>query len=435
MIEFYNSLLDDLLQYIFILSCSLLMYKLLFKKYVFSFFDPLFLSLVFSSFATSVVIFLYFQDLIDDYFFGNFILTQLSFVVGFYFFKPISKADSLKSHFKKIKNDYSTFEFLYYASVLLFVFSNLMTYYLLGIPILNEYGRLTTYSDSGGLGVLSRIISVTRPIILIYILDCYIKTSLGMGNKLIFLFLLLTSILSGSKSALLEVVFVSILTQFFFWKNNTDFTNLNRIRNQFFFFAFAGAILIISLGQNTAKSLIDLLLLFINRFINSGDIFMYAYTSDVLVNIPNTSGLLAVFSDVLGFTRIIPYSKLPDALGLQIWQNYHENFNYQMGPNPRHNVFGLHYFGFYGAIFYSFIIGILSSFFRNKLYNILPKGLIPCVFYVLCYPLVDLRVDSTLAVSSITNILFIFCPLLFISYVLSYSFTKPMLNLNVNTFK
>lgn len=54
-------------------------------------------------------------------------------------------------------------------------------------------------------------------------------------------------------------------------------------------------------------------------------------------------------------------------LGFQLFQ-YHYDVDIMTGPNSRHNVFGLFYFGFLGSIIFSFLVGYLSSFFRNVIF-------------------------------------------------------------------
>jgi len=416
---FYEHLLSSPFEFVLIQLLSGIIYYFLFRRYIFSIFDPLFISFLLSSFGTSVVCFLRLTGETNTFYFSSYLLTQVAFVIGFLSIKPISKKNSFQSSFRNIKDDMKIIKILYTLSIFLFILSHVISYLKLGIPIFNKYGRLATYASGGGLGILSRIISITRPIILIYTLHKYSNSKLNLINKLVLVIFLVTAFLSGSKSAILEILFISVLFQYFQWKSNINLSKLDKLRKIFAVSALIGAILIISISaanQSTEKSPIVILLY---RFINSGDVFMYAYTSNVLDNIPKASGFTAIFSDFFGFTRIIPYDKLPDALGMQIWQTYHNNFNYFMGPNPRHNVFGLHYFGFYGSIIYSFSIGLVSSFFRNSLFRILPIGLISFTIYILFSPLVDLRVDSTMQLSNLTNIIFIFFPLLMFSVIVN----------------
>ncbi len=430
---FYNQLLNNPFDFVLIQLLSVTIYYFLFKRYIFSLFDPLFLSFIFSSFGTSVVCFLRLTGEINTFYFNSYLFTQVAFIVGFLIIQPISKENSFQSSFRNIKDDLKIIKILYTVSIFLFIASHIISYYKLGVPIFNKYGRLATYTSGGGFGILSRIISVTRPIILVYTLHKYTNSKLNLINKLVLVIFLVTALLSGSKSAILQIIFIAVLFQYFQWKSNVNLTKLDKLRKTFAVFALIGAISIISvstINQSNGNSSITIL---IYRFINAGDIYMYAYTSDVLDSIPNASGFIAIFSDFFGITRIIPYDQLPDALGMQIWQTYNNNFNFIMGPNPRHNVFGLHYFGFYGSIMYSFSIGLLSSFFRNSLYRILPMGLISCTIYILCSPLVELRVDSTMQLSALTNITFIFFPLLIFSVIINEIQKKSHLKFASNT--
>lgn len=88
------------------------------------------------------------------------------------------------------------------------------------------------------------------------------------------------------------------------------------------------------------------------------------------------------------------------------------------GPNARHNVFGLIYYGFFGSIFFSYCLGVVLSFIRNKLPYILRANFFGgAIFtYLMCRG-ASIDTDPMLTITYFDNIVFII-PVLFIMYLL-----------------
>jgi len=417
--EFYALLIENPISFIIILILTTFFYCILFRRYLFSFFDPFTLSIIYSVFATSVVSFMSFYGVINKFHIAHFYMSQFAFFIGFFIFKPFKFPEFNKQNIG-FKNDSKIFLILSIISFILYAGSTLISWKSVGIPILQD-SRLGIYADSGGLGVLERVISICKPILIIFVIQRFLKKKINLLVLCMFCFLVLESVLSGSRTSLFEIVFISFF--YILFSSSQDIYLKNKVKNiqkYFSLIAIIGVVVILMLKISDAITFKYAILAIGSRFLNSGDIFMYSYTTNVLNELHQYSGFYALFKDLFGFTRMIPYNNLPPSLGIEIYKHTHVNPIENIGPNSRHNIFGLFYWGLMGSIVFSFVIGIITSFVRNKLVILLPKkGMLGLTIYTLLYPLANIRVDPTLAVKALTNILFIFIPIFIISTILS----------------
>ncbi|WP_301381824.1 hypothetical protein [Aliarcobacter butzleri] len=155
------------------------------------------------------------------------------------------------------------------------------------------------------------------------------------------------------------------------------------------------------------------------RFLHSGDIFFMLYPNNYLMELKQANGFIALFKDFLGTFRVISWENLPVNIGYQTFE-FHYNTNILTGPNARHNIFGLFYFGFAGAIVFSFLIGFLMSFIRNRIYKILKPTASNLTFYVLIALSINfLNQDPAgMAVGYFVSIIIFFTLIYAISYIL-----------------
>lgn len=420
--------LDYALFYIFI---SGLVSYLLMRKNIYSIFDPLFFGMIMASCAYSTVLYSHHFDLISNYYFYSFILTQSFFFFGFLLNKPILKSDY--SHFNinyGRESDISPAFFIYILGSCLFILSQLIVYYVSGIPLLME-SRLEMYAGGGGYGLLGRIIYVTSIISLSFASYrlFFMKNKLlsNFYDYFIVLFSIMVAALSGSKAGILILLFTVFITLFFGRKINFNKKTEKKFQKIAVFLLVllipvAFLTLYIQLGfEGIDEILISLAL----RFVHSGDIFFMSYPNDVLMHLnTNDNGIFALFRSILGALRIVSREDLPVNLGLQVyWYQYDTDLI--SGPNARHNVFGLFYFGFIGSLFFSFSVGYIFGFVRNRLY----KKLKPTQTNVILYTLLVMSINyagqdpSGQAIEYLFSVLLIFTPLYFISLML-YAISK-----------
>jgi oligosaccharide repeat unit polymerase len=412
--------------------CSVI-YFIIYRKYIYSILDPLALHIIMSASASSVVLFLFQISLIKEYYFYSFMFTQLSFVAGFMLTKPISYRTLIKENNKStLIYDVST-KYLYLLSLILYLFSILTTYYINGIPLFME-SRLEAFSGGSGFGIFGRIIPITTIIILsiAFYNIFFIKKRTYIVDKFVILTVIINAIFSGSKSEILYIFFVLFFVIFFNYQSSSDKIivikkRFERLKWYLLLFSIVVVLLIINIqvslkygADNTMNPLFVLLM----RLINSGDIFFEVYPNDYINYASTANGLEALFSPILGTFRLMTWGELPDSIGLQIHQMLYQTDLIE-GPNTRHNIFGLFYFGPYVSIIFSFILGYLISYFRNKFYFKVRKSLNGMIVYILiAINILAFEVDPVMTVSNLTSIVIIFIPLYFISKVLKYNQNK-----------
>ena len=422
--------------FLFLNLLSFLVHSFIYRKYVKSIFNPMFLYLILvSSSSLAVVTFMFIRGLINVYYFSNFILTELAFVLGFFTIK-VRSIMRIELEQKGLSFYANFMKHLYFISTLAFLLSQILVYVFRGIPLTYQ-SRWEVFYQSGGFGLLSRILDVTMPtsvfLLLWRIFLVRERTLSGIVyDMLIFFFVILSSVLSGSKMTFLNVVFISYYFALFF--NQFNFKEylvwLKKIfsRLQWLLLIFASIAAMVVIGYQLRVfynnlSLNNILVALFARYVKFGDIYILSYPNDILKILPKSNGFLALFQDILGFFRIINWDQLPSSLGLQIYQTiYHTNA--VTGPTSIYNVFGLFYFGYIGSIVYSYIVGLFIGFIVKKLIFVMKKnmfgGLLFTLFSINSWTLI---LNASVCVKNFFDILLFLPPLLLISLLMS-SFDK-----------
>jgi hypothetical protein len=134
-----------------------------------------------------------------------------------------------------------------------------------------------------------------------------------------------------------------------------------------------------------------------------------SFPNGVIENfISSQNWFINLFASPLSIMRLISAESVPEPLGFLLTE-YYTKVNLFKGPNSRHNVFGYVYIGYYGAFVFSFILGYLTSFVRNKLYIIFSATPIGMVFYIgILMGVFELEGDFYLGLSNIINIIPLF---------------------------
>lgn len=423
--EFYVILEENAYFFIGLLIISLLIHYLIFKSIISTFLDPYFLGVVSSVFSFAVVFILALTNNISLYLLGSYLLTQISFWIGIHSFRSLKDYNELLNDNKKTDRDKQfsfgkNFSFYFFSTV--FIISQLSIYFLKGIPLFMT-SRLETFADGGGEGVLGRITDVSSIFILYYFFDCIQPSKLNIKDIpkwIVISFLFLSFILSGSKSSFL-------ITFSVFWSYMV-YSSINKVDYYYYLNIFkanykkaifisliivSGIIFTQQKNEDDIESTLNPVFALGLRFIHSGDVYWYAYPNNIYNSINGTPGFKALFTDALGLLRIYKYEDLPEAIGITL-KNIHHPSDVVSGPNARHNVFGLIYYGFFGSIIFSFVLGAALSFSRNVLPRLLRYSpLSGFVFTYLAVKLPFLETDPMLALTYVNNILFVF-PLLYL---------------------
>jgi hypothetical protein len=428
--DFLGLVLKHLPLYLVALGLCLAVYYVIYRRLFISILDPLFLSTLFSLFGSSVVLFLYFTDSISNFYFSSFILTQAAFILGLFWFKPYTADNILVGTLPKsfsFRREGLLLKSLFLVSCFIFVLAQLVVYAKKGIPLFME-SRLETFTGGSGFGIFSRFIDIAGICGFYLAIYLIISREVGQMRPFVILFLLffgMSLILTGSKSAFLLIGFIIYSLIIYNMKYNYNasflFNYLRTREKKILYYGFLIALLVIIIQSYTNKSHLNAFVSFILRLIHSGDIYWYAYPNSILEKIDNSKPFQALFVDFLGFFRLVSWEDLPTAIGIDLFQ-YHHPTNVIQGPNGRHNVFGLIYFGYYGAILFSFCIGYLVSYVRNYLYFKLGNNVILGLVYTLLYTkIVAFEADPMLAFTYLCNILVVF-PFLFILSTFVYAF-------------
>lgn len=410
---------------------------LIFKKQIYSFFDPMFMFLLMGFSAHVVILFLFLFSYIDTYYFINFIFTELAFSLGWLICRHININKIIKRNL--VFSPVSIY--LYLISFILFLLSQISIYYVKGIPLFMEH-RLELLKGGDGFGFFGRVLYVTSIVsvtIAIYRV-LYTKKSMlpSLFDWFVVAFYFITQVLSGSKSGVLNIVFIYSAVTLYANKINVEYTaevHVERIMKLIFLTSIPIGLSVIYLQNGAQGDVYQLFTTLFMRFLNTGDIYYLSWVNNMIsyINTDWKDGILALLSDPLGALRVMSRDELPIHLGLQVaWLvNNSDNID---GPNLRHNVFGLAYFGFYFSILYSFMLGFLTGFIRNILFHRLKANIISLSFYCLLFQTsVFIAQDfSSLAVSYFFSILIIFPMLIFLSVVFSSaSKTKKIVINNV----
>jgi hypothetical protein len=423
--SFFGLLFNNFGLFLTLLLAGAIFYTCLFRKYIYSIFDPMLLVVISLCFGTADVLFMHLLGAVSSYYFWSYNLTQIFFLIGFIAIRPVRiKALEQKLSWHESVQARITISVLYYFTSIAFVAAQLTSFSYFGIGLLQD-SRLMLYSEAGGGGIIGRIIPVTSMITIFLLLDrffsnCRRNIIVKVYDTFVFLMVLISLFATGSKSSLLTIVYGVFFYCFFFCRFR-EFTNsvqkLRKFQARFFVVACLGAlgIIFIELLGVLESSRINPLMALGLRFIQSGDIFMAAYPSDAIASMEWNNPLSVMFSDFIGFLRIIPYEDLPKPLGLQLYRFSIET-DLVKGPNPVHNVFGLFYFGYFGSLIYSFSIGIIISTIRNKFIFVLPKSRLGgLMFMMISQPMLGICTDISYSLSLINNLLFVGLPIIFFS--------------------
>lgn len=426
--EFVYLFLDNIYLALVILILYFTIGFFLYRKQIYSIYDPGLLFLILAISAHSVIIFLYILNKLNFITVIYFFLTQIAFTIGWFLFKPIKFKNKPRNTF--LFGKYS--KLFYYISLSIFIICQIILYLYKGIPLLSQY-RLELAKSGDGFGLFYRLVFVSS--IFSYVIAIFKLLYLNQSwlniklDKIVIYFYVITQVLNGSKAGILLSILFVFLPIFFSQQFAFERNNERRLKRKLLMFLILsipfGVLTVLiqnSLFSDDRTSFITGLTTIFIRFLNSGDIFYMAWVNDVVYNIPSywTDGFLAIFSDFLGMFRIVSRSELPTHLGLQVmWLlNNTDTFD---GPNLRHNVFGIFYFGIYGAIFYSFTLGIMFGFIRNKLLFLLPKSIaglsiFSALFYIACYIPQDF---SSITMSYFLSFIIVLLIILLLSSILS----------------
>lgn len=415
--EFVGSVLwPNIGLYYLVLLLSLALYYFIFKRYYVSIIDPAFWIFIPSLFGFSIVLFLKITEEITDYYFFSYLITQSAYVVGFIISSKGKKVTISRS--LKLGNEKFFYKIFFLVSLVLYAGTTLASYLILGIPLLAESRLDIAANAKGGMGVLTRFSYLN--IVCLYCALFYWNQKdkiVKILSVFSIIFCILVILLGGSKGGFLTIAFVYFCYIYVNNRSERNIQKLKRIQRYFIIIGAFIALFVISFTNGTdiftSFSLLTL------RFLGYGDIYWMAYPNGMVEEIPYKNPFIVLFQSVLGLFRIVPHSEFPEPIGYTL-NSFFYDLTSLTGANARHNVFGLVYFGYYGSIIFSFLIGYIigtvrNQFFKCKSLNEIVKILIALLYICVC----SLETDPTLFFSRLTD-LFLALSFVFIISILIY---------------
>lgn len=362
-IFFTEYLLNHKLITLIFLFVYLFIYFMIYKKAIRNIFDCLVIEVVYQSFCSTVVTLMYYLEILELKYFIIYWIGDICYLVGFRipFFLKVERKTA-----KNIQIDIRNIDFLFYLISIIFILSQLYSFFKIGIPILSSKPRTSLYTDSNGLLYYLVMTSQFMTAILV-VLKINRKEKKGIYKKIVLIFLIFSYLTNGSKFSLLIIIF--ILSNYLFYFRGTSL-NLNEEKKiykkltVFFIISVISLIPIIIISEK--KNLLLSLLQILYRFFAAGDIYVNGLNSTMLENITVNSrisyltpGLLVSLLNKIGLD--IPVNQ---GIGFQINNILYNINNSFTGPNGRQNYLFYLFFKEYGFIF-SFFLGLLVGSIRH----------------------------------------------------------------------
>ena len=418
---FIGILFNNLNTYAFLALAVFIIYYILFHRYIFSIFDPLFFGNILpSSFATTTVLFLFIMEEIETIYLINYLITLFSFYFVFLLFgEKIPKESNLKFRIKHHKNrcqnllyangGLGSYFWIFFVVLASFnVLIQLFFYIKTGIPLFMD-SRLTVQMNGGAvIGVLTRIKYFLEPVatFMSFFLLYSSSSKQRCIAKFYIFYLIVVAFLSGSKSGIINYIFTFSL--FIFYTQKTNKKWVYRITNpKSILILFFGGISVLAIIHIQQKGdFVGTLNHLILRFAAYGDGYVYAYPNDTINKVYNPGLLKFIFGDFLYTFRLL--DGRPVGFGFELANIVYNVTNSITGPNPRFNLVGYAYFGFWGSILLALISGALFTYGRNILISALNKSPSYIVFaYFISGLVTSIESDICNVISNITTNLFL----------------------------
>lgn len=413
--EFFALLNDYPFSFIGSLLISLLFFGLVMKKSTSSWLNPIRVNIFTFSIGISVVLFLNFFGYVSN---KTFVYTISSTVLFWGVFLLIFR-NKQKEVIIKFGDEPILAKWLFYCCYFIFVLMTLISYKLLGIPLFNENGRLTTYTGSG-LGFIARIIPVLQTYCIFYIIHLFISNK-SAYNKVKPFFLLLPilifGILSGSRSSFLATVFT-------FWGYKTFYLNDEPKALDYKKLLIPTLLIsMISFLINSSGNLVYALYMFFERAVASGDLYWEALPDDTWSSVVIDSPFQYTFMGFLGPLHILDPAKAEIPIGFQLQDIvYPVIAGSSTGPVALFPIFGLVCFGYIGGLIFSFIQGLFTSLLFKFSFIKSNSVIISAFAYFTFYNVTILIGDISAGLGTLLNVIvsyvFIIFLLLFIAFVL-----------------
>jgi oligosaccharide repeat unit polymerase len=343
---------------------------LIYKKQIFSIFDPLVFYILTQAFSIELGI----LEIKDSGYLSNFLLCQIFFALGFFIIAKNTRRFNMIDD-SKLTFSSKELKFWIYFTVFGFILVLIANTYLIStqgvILFLDDptTSKVAAFEGGGGIGAVRRINWGLLNLLNLLVVFIYIKTKKS-SFLLMLLVLVLITVSGGAKSSLLVyVIILAFLGQFKSIKGTDIFKKLDKIKIPIILTGLALSVFIIGANTNgLSESVIGLGV----RFLYFGDILFYYYNDDAVRHFQHLGFLDFLnyeLNPVLGILRITPYLPPLSFEMVQYSLNYSEVLEVVTGPNLPYYVKGHIFFGTYGALVYSFMVGFFIAYIRNLMFK------------------------------------------------------------------
>lgn len=379
---YYLFFYQDKLFIFYILLVSLLIVFFIFKKNIFSIFDPLNILLLNVTSCITLILYLKFKGLVENKIFYQIAFINLSFLIFLKLF--LIKIKKVKN--KKIKNKIF-FNLFYYIHLSCFCITLFSYVYYIGLSSLEN--KLIAFQGIGLLAYFSKIIFPGQIIITLIKRNIYKnKSILDYGILLIIFFLFF---ISGGKPAVITYCLYFSYLYYIFYENQINLKFLKNKKKEkiiLIFSIFSVIVLFKYYDRNLSISeLIDRIYF---RIISTGDIYYMIYPKN---NFNKLDGIPLLDYYLYSFIRpilkkILDYTQ--PILGIEIMKKIFNN-NIIGGPNSRADVVLQMNIGYFGVIFSVFNSFIIAKIRKVIFLNFLNLYIISIIFVNIEYVILDFQ--------------------------------------------
>jgi hypothetical protein len=400
-IAYFGTMVDDIQTYLLILLCAAPVHLWLARKLAVNIFDPLFLIILADWFGFTLVTYMWVSGDIAAEHFCYYLASQAAFYAAMLL---ISRVNTTKIQPRPFEPQFGLAMWVMLISALVHFIATAAKWKLTGIPLFNV-SRLGAFSGSGGLGIIERFEVGAYYICSFSTLLMWIRfrSRAKWTTWLVVFWLLVYITFSGSKAALLGLMQVFFILRLLL----SDRSQQTYFGSKSGGKAFAAAG-VFSLGVLLVQSQGDIQLALFSlayRLVNFGDIYIYAYVDNTLKYLQGDNWFIGIFGGILSTFRIIPTDWIYRNMGLQLSEIVFPNLDYLAGPNPRHNVFGYHFFGWWGVLF-SAGLGLCIALLQSRLFRRTHRGYFAALWaYLLYFSLSSLGGDLDYSFSTLSSIL------------------------------
>jgi len=427
MSDFYILLAENVLEYAILVIFIFSVVYFLFRKHIYSIFDPLLYVIVFTdAFCIANVVFMWSFNLIDAKYFFQYMVSEFALLVGIFLMakKKITEQGEGALLLSRRKN--KELKAFFSVSLVLYVGLNLIVYATAGIPVFME-NRLVVYQVGGGFGIISRVLDVLLVVIVYYLIEVYQEKGWRPTEWIVLTIVATILALSGAKSAVLTLVFIVSLHAFYTGAISRNDVQLIKLLKRLTIVAVVAFLIIAQLQiadieiAGRSLNVFDQAIL---RFVNNGDAFLYAYPNGVVDQLDSSNPFGALFREYLAAFRILAPGELPMHVGLQLSKHFN-GLDAITQTNAKHNIFGYVSFGVIGGIIYSFLLGLCIGVVRNNLFSGTVRSyLFGIPYIILNLGFVTAANDFDNSSRAVLNVIFVYVPLLIMTMMLKFSVSR-----------